>query len=64
MITFDGEICAQTLKGMDIYGNPLAKIDYYPQERFILIYGNWIEDEFEVIGNIFDNPELLKEGKE
>jgi hypothetical protein len=49
---------------MDIYGNPLAKIDYYPQERFILIYGNWIEDEFEVIGNIFDNPELLKEGKE
>lgn len=44
MITFDGEICAQTLKGMDMYGNPLAKMDYYPQERFILMQYTGLKD--------------------
>jgi uncharacterized phage protein (TIGR01671 family) len=117
MITFDGEICAQTLKGMDMYGNPLAKMDYYPQERFILMQytvrkdknknevyegdilqreGEWsirIEfekgiffvrdlnriryinkitnipmalfeiEKYEIIGNIYQNPELLEEEK-
>jgi uncharacterized phage protein (TIGR01671 family) len=36
------------------------KIVEWLGDGFNLFYGNWIEDEFEVIGNIFDNPELLK----
>ena len=42
----------------------MIKVVKWKTDGFYLIANNWVEWDIEVIGNIYENPELLKEVKE